>query len=305
MNHSAVDIEGLPERSIIEYADGDMQREGVRGAGGDLGMNARVRAFGVILVIEAWGTGSEIERRPVRPGVPTIDIIFVQSGEFEYLDGAAWRTSRGPLMVAPSGLPSRVRFLGDWRFVVARIPREAVLPYVPMIADEVGVYTELTVPEQAMQAFLAQVVTGEQAVTEGESRTVDRLVLDMAGTLLLGRQGRGAVPGTPRAVVRERALAEIAEHRADLRLTPGLIAQQVGVSLRHLQDVFAEGGSSVAGELRRERARVARSLLQDPRFDDRDIDDIAVEAGFGSSSSMRRALGDLYGLGPRELRLHR
>lgn len=300
--NSKTNAEGLPERSITEYRSGDFHREGVRGVDGELGMQARVRAFGAVLVIEAWGAGAEIERRPLRPGFSTIDIIFVERGEFEYLDGGSWKASSGPLLVAPSGLPHRVRFLGEWRFVVARIPREAVLPYVPMLADTVGIYSELTVPERAMQAFLDQAVSEKQQVSESESQTVDRLVIDMAGTLLLGRSGTDTLRGTPRAIVRERALAEIAARRAELGLTPETVARGAGVSLRHLQAIFAEAGSSVAGEIRRERARVARSMLQDARFDGLAVGELAVQAGFGSSSSMRRALEDVYGLGPRELR---
>ena len=43
-----------------------------------------------------------------------IDVIFVGSGEFAYLEGGTWRASRGPLMIAPSGLPHRVRFTSAW-----------------------------------------------------------------------------------------------------------------------------------------------------------------------------------------------
>lgn len=295
-------VEGLAERSLTEYRERELVHSGVRGVGGELGMQATVRAFGAILVIQAWGTGSEVERRELRPGLPTLDVIFVEQGEFEYLDGTMWKRSRGPLMVAPSGLPQRVRFIGEWRFIVARIPREAMLPYVPLLADTVGIYSDLTVPERAMQAFLTHAVASGQEVSEGESRTVDRLVLDMAGALVAGRQGAGRQPGTPHSLLRDRALAVIAEQSSDPRLAPAGVAAEVGSSLRHLQAVFAEVGTSVAGEIRRTRARTARVLLQDGGSAGLDIATIAVRAGFGSSASMRRVLEELYGAGPRELR---
>lgn len=302
---SASDVEGLPERSITHYGAGDIRRTGVKGVSGEVGMQARVRAFGAILVIEASGSGSEIERRPLRPGFPTIDVIFVDSGEFEYLEGTAWLRSTGPLLVAPSGLPHRVRFLGDWKFVVARIPREALLPYVPMFDDAASTYSELTISERAMQAFLAQSVASEESVGEGDSRTVGRMVLEMAGALVRDRQGRKPASGTPRAAVRERALGIIADMYGDGNLTPERIAEQCTVSLRHLQDVFAEADSSVAREIRRERARVARSMLQDSNYDHHDVATLATMVGFGSASSLRRALEDLYGVGARELRASR
>ncbi len=302
---TAPGVEGLEERSITHYGEADMARVGVRGVGGSLGMNAKVRAFGAILAIGVSGAPSEFERRPLRPGLPTIDIVFVQRGEFAYLEGGEWVRSRGPLMVAPSGLPNRVRFTTDWKFVVARVPREALLPFVPMLTDEVRIYSELTVPEKAMEAFLAQSVDSEQEVSPGDSHTVDRMVLEMAGAMLRGRQGEGLQPGSPHAVLRDRVLAQIAKQSGDSQLDPARLAREAGVSLRHLQSVFAEAGTSVAGEIRRERARVARSTLQDPRFDEIGIEEIAARSGFGSSVTMRRALDDIYRLSPRELRNRR
>ncbi|WP_125098147.1 helix-turn-helix domain-containing protein [Leucobacter chromiireducens] len=299
---SAPAVEGLAARSITEYGAREISQSGVRGVGGTHGVNAHVRAFGALLVIEAWGTASEIERRPLRPGFPTMDIIFVEQGEFEYLDGTAWRVSRGPLMIAPSGLPHRVRFTTDWRFIVARVPRDALLPFVPLLSDQVSIATELRMTERAMQALLTDLVRNPDPATEADSHTIDRQVLDMAGTLVLARQRPDERSGSPRNSLRTRALSAIAARSGDTRLTPNELAEELSISLRRLQGVFAEAGSSVAGEIRRERARVARSLLQDARFDELGTTELAERAGFGSSSSMRRALEDLYGLGPRDLR---
>ena len=268
-------------------------------------MAARVRAYGAVLVIGVSGTGSEFERRPVRPGLPTIDIIFVKRGEFAYLEGEQWVASRGPLMVAPSGLPNRVRFNSDWEFVVARIPREALLPFVPMLSDEVQIYEELSVPEKAMEAFLAQSVESEQEDSPSDSHTVDRMILEMAGTMLRARQGETLQPGSPHAALRDRIMLDIAKQSSDSQLDPARLSRDAGVSLRHLQSVFSEAGTSVAGEIRRERARVARSTLQDARFDELSIEDVAGQSGFGSSVSMRRALDEIYRLNPRELRNRR
>lgn len=302
---SAARVEGLEDRSITMYEQADLTRIGVRGVGGELGMNARVRAFGSVLVIGVRGTTSDFERRPLKPGLPTIDIIFVKSGEFAYLEGNSWVLSRGPLLVAPSGLPNRARTNGDWEFVVARIPRETLLPFVPMLSDELHIYGELSVPEKAMEAFLTQSVESEDEVTLGDSHTVDRMIIEMAGSVLRRRQGESLEPGSPHAVLRDKAMAVIAKQSADSQLDPARLARESGVSLRHLQTIFSQTGTSVAGEIRRERARVARSTLQDARFDELSIDEVALRSGFGSSVSMRRALEEFYRLSPRELRNRR
>ncbi len=299
---SAASVEGLEDGSITVYNQTDLTRRGVRGIGGTLGMAARVRAFGSVLVIEVSGTGSEFERRPLKPGLPTIDVIFVERGEFAYIDGGSWVSSRAPLMIAPSGLPHRVRFNSAWSFVVARIPREEMLPFVPMLSDEVRIYEELSVPEKAMRAFLQQAVEGEDQVSPGDRHTVNLMVLEMAGRMLRGRQGESWSQTSPHAMLRDRIMFAIAQQSADLQLDPARLAREAGVSLRHLQAVFSGAGATVAGEIKRERARVARSTLQDARFDDLSIEQVAREAGFGSATSMRRALEQIYRLNPRELR---
>lgn len=302
---SAPKVEGLEDRSITTYQQADMARLGVRGVDGNLGMVARVRAYGAILVIGVSGTGSEFERRPVRPGFPTIDIIFVQRGEFSFLEAGEWVTSSAPLIIAPSGLPNRVRFNSAWKFVVARVPRQALLPFVPMLTDEVRIYDKLTVPEKAMEAFLEQSVASDEDVSPGDSHTVDRMVLEMVGSVMRGRQGEKLQQGSPHAALRDRVMIEINKFSTDSQLEPARLAREAGVSLRHLQAVFSEAGTTIAGEIRRDRARIARSTLQDARFDELSIEAVAQQSGFGSSVSMRRALEDIYKLSPSELRNRR
>lgn len=272
---------------------------------GDPATSVRVRAFGAILVIEASGRSSEIERRPLRSGRATVDLMFVSEGTFAYLDGGIWRTSSGPLLVAPSGLPQRVRFTDAWKAVVARIPREALLPFVPTMKDEVGIHSVLSIPERSMESFLTRSVHREEGISPGDGRTIGHTVIEMAGTLLRGRQGIASPRGTPQAMLRDRALAVIAEKYADLILEPIGVARELGVSLRHLQSIFAEAGTAVASEIRRERARVARSILQDSRFDDLSVTEVARQSGFGSTASFRRSLKSLYRLSPHEFRAGR
>lgn len=302
---TAASFEGLEDRSITHYDQDRLQQLGVRGVDGGVNMAARVRAYGAILAIGASGGPSEFERRPLRPDLPTIDIIFVEQGEFAYLEGDDWVSSRGPLMIAPSGLPNRVRFTSDWAFTVVRVPRQAVLRFVPMLTDNVRIFPTLTVPERAMMAFLQQSITSEDPVSPGDSRTVDHVVLEMAGTLLRERNGDLLPLGSPQAVLRDRMMVEIARRSTDPQFDPAGLAREAGVSLRHLQSIFSQSGTSLAGEIRRERARVARSSLQDPRLDALPLREIAARSGFGSSASMRRALNELYRLNPRDLRARR
>src|SRR5690606_12003261 len=109
----------------------------------------------------------------------------------------------------------------------------------------------------------------------------------------------------PATALRDRALAVIAQQRGDAELTPARVAREVQSSLRRVQVTFADAGTTVAGEIRRQRGRLAYSLLTDSRYDVLSIEQIAERSGFGTTMSLRRALHDLYRASPRTLRAQR
>ena len=292
----------ISDREVAAFTPGDLRREGTKSRD-QLSMDAVVHAHGPLFVIAASGGPTDIERRPLLPGMPTIDFVFVESGTFAYLDDGAWRESDGPLLVAPSGLPLRVRFLTPWRFLVARIQRDALLPFLPRLPDTATVYGELGLAERAMRGYLAEIAASEPGVATGDSATVARLGIEMAGALLRHRFPLlTAQPSADGAGVWADAIAAIAQHCRRPEFNTAELAATVGSSVRQLQAVFTRHETSIGAELRRERGRVARSLLQHPEHDQLAISDIAHRAGFGSASTLYRALVDLYGATPQELR---
>lgn len=299
-----MDIEGLPERFIADLGAAEIVRGGARAVGGALRMHSRMRTFGAVVLHEVFGSLTEFERRPPWPGSPTWDLVFVDSGTFDYLEDGAWHLASGRLMIGPTGEPRRVRLGLDCRFLIVRVPR-VLLPAADRLPDTVRFGAQLTLVEESMRDFVSRAVRSDLPVAESESAAIDRILIDMAGAVVLGRHGREPLRGAPRAALRERALAEILRRAVDVDLAPVDIARSVGASLRHLQGVFSEAGISVAGEIRRVRAEAAHALLRDPEQDALDMEAIAVRAGFGSARAMRSALERQLGKGPRELRTGR
>jgi transcriptional regulator GlxA family with amidase domain len=156
-----------------------------------------------------------------------------------------------------------------------------------------------------MQRFIGSLLDGESRASAIEQYAIEQLVMEMSGAVLLDRIGAVTGQGSPHAVLRERAIAVIAQQCGDPGLNPSRVAHEVQSSLRQLQLVFSESGNSVAGEIRRQRARLAHSLLVDSRFDVLSIDQIAQRAGFNSPMSLRRALDEAYETTPRALRAAR
>ncbi|MGA9872128.1 MAG: helix-turn-helix domain-containing protein [Rhodococcus sp. (in: high G+C Gram-positive bacteria)] len=105
-----------------------------------------------------------------------------------------------------------------------------------------------------------------------------------------------ASPGAERAALYRRAASYMAACASDPDVTPTSVARRHNVSIRLLQNVFAEHGESPARYLRRCRVeRAAQSLREgiSPR-------DACVLAGFGDESTFRRAFRDRFGTAPSD-----
>ncbi|MBK0419466.1 helix-turn-helix domain-containing protein [Leucobacter sp. CSA1] len=285
-----------------EYGPSDFIAAGARGLNGRVQVRAKERSFGGLSLLSVSGQPLEIMLEPEAGEVPLIDFIFIGGGDFAYRNEGVWVPLEATLVVAPNGISRHLRLTGEWSFVAARVPREAMEAFVPELPSSIGTFAKRSLLDCSMQEFVSTVLESAQRASSIESYAVEQLVLEMGGALLLDRMGGGWSQGSPKAVLRDRAMAVIAQQCSDPELNPARVAHAVQSSLRQLQVVFSDAGTSVAAEIRRQRARLARSLLMDSRYDVLGIEQLAERSGFGTTMSMRRALTELYGSGPRELR---
>lgn len=110
----------------------------------------------------------------------------------------------------------------------------------------------------------------------------------VSGLLTVDAAARGGL-ATRRDLLVDRARRMIAERAAERAFSTAVLSDELRISPRSLQEAFAAHGSSPAAEIRAERAEIARALRESG---DRALSsaDVARLAGFGSASSMRRAL---------------
>ncbi|GAA2459016.1 helix-turn-helix domain-containing protein [Streptomyces mauvecolor] len=99
-----------------------------------------------------------------------------------------------------------------------------------------------------------------------------------------------------------RARAYIDQNLADPGLSPEQVARAHHISLRHLQKLFAEEGTTVTGWIRARRLEGCRRELAGPYGADRTVGAIAARWGFMNLAHFSRAFKAAYGVGPREFR---
>lgn len=111
------------------------------------------------------------------------------------------------------------------------------------------------------------------------------------------------LPGMTRqqAMLVERARGEIDARLGEGEVTPGAVAEALGISVRYLHRVFALTGQSVLEYANGQRLDRARRMLA--RGDGRmNIAEIAQEAGFYDSSHFNKAFKRRFGVAPSQYR---
>ncbi|MFI6346400.1 helix-turn-helix domain-containing protein [Streptomyces sp. NPDC050560] len=92
------------------------------------------------------------------------------------------------------------------------------------------------------------------------------------------------------------------ERLSDPNVSPRTLAAEHNISLRYLQQLFADQGETPARWLRGERLERCHAALSNPRLDHLTVAAIGANWGLGDGSQMGRLFRRAYGVVPSELR---
>jgi len=144
----------------------------------------------------------------------------------------------------------------------------------------------------------------KDATEAGDTASIPALVKIIADLALIER---GAIrPGSRRAQqalrVGRLSLARrlILRHLAKPALSPGMVADMLGVSIRYLHVLFEATGASFSQTVTAQRLSESRRLLCEKP--PRPIADVALSCGFGSLATFYRIFSASEGLTPGEYR---
>ncbi len=207
---------------------------------------------------------------------------------------------RSYVLQAPHGAVTRLRYRSRWAATGTLIHRPSLESVIPLIPEGAVVYTDPRRLERSMVDLIRGILDTAPAPSSFEQYAFAQLLTEMGAAVLLDRHG--LPPSDAREGVRRAAMAFIAHQSGDPGLAPLDVARHVRVSLRTLQAAFSAADTSIAAEIRRQRARCAHSLLTEARYAPLSFDEVAVRTGFGSAMTLRRALREEYGATPRSLR---
>lgn len=273
---------------------------------GAVNISARRHSFGRVTLIEVSGEETELQVDGLSEEDQCISFVFLRDGSISTFSNGQWSDLLSTLIVVPDGVRAWARLSGKWQVSLLRVPREVLEPFVNEIPTEITALARRSLLDRSVENFVGSLLEERGEPTPIEAYAVEQLLTEMAGAVLLDRMsGSWSQVDKPNTMLLNEAMAIIAQQCQDPEFGPGRVASEVNVSLRRVQAVFADAGTSAATEIRRRRSRVAHGILQNSRYDVLSIEQVAKQSGFGTAMSMRRALLDLYDLSPKEVRARR
>jgi AraC-like DNA-binding protein len=144
-----------------------------------------------------------------------------------------------------------------------------------------------------------------QHLTEFDEASLEPLGSAVAGlvtSLFTERLHFDDDPRLDRRTLMARVCRTVRERLADSELSPAMLARRHSISLRSLQMLFAEHGSSPAKWIRDERLHRIRADLTNPRLAHLSVAIIGERWGLVDASQVSRLFRAKYGVSPRQYR---
>lgn len=210
----------------------------------------------------------------------------------------------GDLAVYDTHRPYTLGFGEEFRTLVLMFPHDALdLP-----AEEVSRLTAVRLAGDAglgrmISPFMVQLADNLDALSGTSGLRLAHNVVDLIATMFeseLDARREPAAGSHGELLGRIRHFIE--DHLGDPDLSPADIAAAHFVSTRHLHNVFAASGATVASWIRTRRLEHCRRDLRDPILADRSVGTIAARWGFVDAAHFSRIFRSAFGEPPSAYR---
>lgn len=264
-------------------------------------------ALPTMCVADISGNAHAVERSADLVGMFPKEAVFachlVKGSAFFIQDGTQFALAAGDTIIYDTRRPFTLVFPSDMQEYLVDIPAGELdacwgvrIDDLPLkIAQAGGVGAALGGElRRAVRAYL------QAPTTEGSialPACVHTVLRTMAQSTL---RGPDALPRSLFHIL--AAKMHIARHLGDPDLCPAEVARAAGVSVRHLNRLFAQEGSSLAEHIWTQRTSMAYRDLVHPAARHAAIGEIAFRWGFSSQAHFCRAIAASYGASPSALR---
>lgn len=273
----------------------------------DFSGHLRIARHSVIAISEVGGAAHSVVRRKRD--------IRSASGEYFLLSLQRENTSRitqfgnqsllnpGDMALYDSTHPYLLELSEGFSKTVLQLPKDRLLDRLPMAQMMGGTRIDGQsgigkLVRENILAFSQHMAASDGAV----AALLQDTLVDLIATGLASGQGAQADLASPEQHVMLRVRSFIAENIHDPDLDRTRVAEEMGMSIRRLNDIFSKQGSSIAEEVRKKRLNRVKSELRDPRFAGQSISQIAMNCGYNNLQHFSTAFRSAFGVPPRAYR---
>lgn len=212
--------------------------------------------------------------------------------------------------------PAGVTLFRDWepaaasggalnRMLFVPIPRTRLNALIERPEDLAGIAFD---PRKPATRYLVRYLTLLTQLDETDDEQlrahIGKTLLDLV-VLALGASKDAADCAQMRGLRAARTqdvIARIASRFADPAFSPHVVAADLGVSVRYVQDLLHETGTSFSARVLEHRLQRARALLADPGNDGMRVAEVARACGFNEVPYFNRCFRRRFGESPTDLR---
>lgn len=217
-------------------------------------------------------------------------------------DGIESRLEPGCLAFHESVRPFIWIFPGEFEQLVIRLPRQTVVPRfgiarrwtARMMSGSSGIGS-------IVSGFLRQTFSSLSDCAPATAYRLSQISHDLIDTALGELSGEESA-NFGRTALLYRAKQMIEAHLHDPELSPAKVAIMLRISLRYLQDLFANEKSTPSTWIWERRLGRCHTMLADPMFARTSITDIAFGCGFSDYSHFNHRFRAAFSLSPSEYR---
>jgi AraC family transcriptional regulator, positive regulator of tynA and feaB len=209
----------------------------------------------------------------------------------------------GDLIVFDSNKPLTFEYPDSTSSLFIELPREqleSALGAAPLYA---GLSVAGSQPGATLvRTFFDDLVRVHGQLSPDTAARMTRIGIDLIVACVAERLAQETPRPLQGTVIVQRAKAYVETHLGDLTLDPPQLAAAMGVSLRHLQQLFHERGQPIADWLWQRRLEAAARRLADPGHAHLSVGALAYGCGFVSQAHFSRRFKERYGATPSEYR---
>jgi AraC family transcriptional activator of tynA and feaB len=207
----------------------------------------------------------------------------------------------GGFIALDSSKPHSLEMREDFEHLVLRLPKARFISLHPAVSSLLDRPLVGHSNEGAAAGRMLDMMVSLGGAMPSTMSTMSDAVVKLLGDWIV-REG-----GTPDKSIRHDMLARrilkcLDDNFTDPTFGAARLAEEVGISRRYVDSIFAESNSTFGKELLERRLGRCQALLTDASNLHRSITEIAFESGFNDLSHFSKRFRERFGISPRDAR---